>query len=164
MKLNAELLITGLDIARSVFQLHIVDPEAGEVERKKRKRDRVAPFFANRPPSVVALEACGDAQYWARTLAAQGHQVKLLPEGHRTLMQRIEAQLAAAADRLPSVLMQSIQEQCDSIHSLQDDIGQLDRRLLAVGKENVQMQALQSIPGIIQGAASALGASLRHDD
>ena len=79
-------------------------------------------------------------------------------------MQRIEAELAAAADRLPSVLMQSIQEQCDSIHSLQDDIGQLDRRLLAVGKENVQMQALQSIPGIIQGTASALGASLRHDD
>ena len=59
MKLNAELPIIGMDIAKNVFQLHMVDPETGEVERKKLKRDRVAPFFANRPPSVVALEAWG---------------------------------------------------------------------------------------------------------
>lgn len=78
VKLSAELPIIGMDIAKNVFQLHIVDPETGEVERK-RKRDRVASFFANRPLSVVALEACGGAHYWGRTLTAHGHQVKLLP-------------------------------------------------------------------------------------
>ncbi|GAC1413534.1 MAG: hypothetical protein NVSMB6_15540 [Burkholderiaceae bacterium] len=63
MKLSAELPIIGMDIAKNVFQLHIVDPETSEVERKKLKRDRVAPFFANRPCSVVALAACGGAHY-----------------------------------------------------------------------------------------------------
>ena len=68
-----------MDIAKSVFQFHIVDPKTSEVERKKPKRDRVIPFFANRPPSVVALKASGCPYYWGRTLAAQGHLVKLLP-------------------------------------------------------------------------------------
>ena len=78
MKTAAQLPVIGLDIAKNVFQLHIVDPETGEIERIKLKRDKVAAFFANRQPSLIALEACGGAHYWARTLEAQGHQVKLL--------------------------------------------------------------------------------------
>jgi transposase len=68
-----------MDIAKNVFQIHIVDSESGEIERIKLKRDRVSQFFANRQPSLVAMEACGGAHHWGRTLQAQGHQVKLLP-------------------------------------------------------------------------------------
>jgi transposase len=82
MKIAAQLPVIGLDIAKNVFQLHIVDPETGEIERVKLKRDKVTAFFANRQPSLVALEACDGAHHWARTLAAQGHQVKLLPAQH----------------------------------------------------------------------------------
>src|SRR5207244_3290579 len=53
--------------------------ESGEIERIKLKRGRVSQFFANRQPSLVAMEACGGAHHWGRTLQAQGHQVKLLP-------------------------------------------------------------------------------------
>lgn len=80
MKTTA-LPIIGMDIAKNVFQLHIVDPETGEIERLKLKRDRVVAFFANRQPSpsLVAAEACGGAHHWGRALQSQGHQVKLLP-------------------------------------------------------------------------------------
>jgi hypothetical protein len=62
--------------------LHVVDAETGELERHKLRRDRVTTFFANRQRSLVALEACGGAHHWARTLQALGHEVKLLPAKH----------------------------------------------------------------------------------
>lgn len=71
--------IIGMDIAKSVFQLHTVDPDTGEIERIKLKRARVLEFFANRRQSLVAIEACGGAHHWARELIKLGHQVKLLP-------------------------------------------------------------------------------------
>lgn len=79
MKTTSEQPVIGMDIAKNVFQLHIVNPETGEIERIKLKRDRVSTFFANRQPSLVAIEACGGAHHWGRTLNALGHQVKLLP-------------------------------------------------------------------------------------
>ena len=66
METIAQLPVIGMDIAKNVFQLHAVDPETGEIERIKHKRDRVAAFFANRQPSLVALEACGVAHHWGR--------------------------------------------------------------------------------------------------
>jgi transposase len=79
MKRTAELPVIGMDIANNVFQLHLVDPDTGETLRIKLRRERVASFFANRQPSVVAMEACGGAHHWGRILQAQGHQVRLLP-------------------------------------------------------------------------------------
>jgi transposase len=71
--------VIGMDIAKNVFQLHAVDVCSGEVERLKLRRAEVLPFFAQREPSVVAMEACGGAHWWARQLIALGHKVKLLP-------------------------------------------------------------------------------------
>ncbi len=69
----------GVDIAKSVFQVHWVDASTGEIGRKKLARAKFADFFAQRLPARVALEACGGAHHWGRTLRAQGHQVELLP-------------------------------------------------------------------------------------
>lgn len=69
----------GLDIAKNVFQLHWVDPTTGEIHRKKLARTKLVEFFANREPGRIAIEACGGAHHWARTLAGLGHQVELLP-------------------------------------------------------------------------------------
>ena len=68
----------GVDIAKSVFQLHAVDLETGEIRRLKLRRSDVLPFFANRPPSVVAMEACSSSHHWARQLRSFGHEVRLI--------------------------------------------------------------------------------------
>lgn len=70
--------VVGMDIAKRVFQLHSVDPTTGEIERIKLRRDEVLPFFAQRSASLVAIEACGSAHWWARELRRLGHEVKLL--------------------------------------------------------------------------------------
>jgi len=69
----------GIDIAKSVFQLHYVDAETGEIVNRPIKRARFLEHFANRAPCLIGMEACGGAQHWARELIKMGHQVKLMP-------------------------------------------------------------------------------------
>lgn len=69
----------GVDIAKSVFQIHWVEPESGEIHSKKLSRAKFIEFFARRQPGCVAMEACGGAHHWARALSSLGHQVELLP-------------------------------------------------------------------------------------
>lgn len=82
MQSTATLPIIGIDIAKNMFQLHMVDTEKGEIQRHKLKREKVITFFANRQKSLLAMEACGGAHHWARTLQTLGHEVKLLPAKH----------------------------------------------------------------------------------
>ena len=70
--------ITGMDIAKQVFQLHALDPQSGRVKRFKLKRAQVLEFFAKRVPSIVVMETCGIAHDWARRLQALGHEAKLI--------------------------------------------------------------------------------------
>jgi transposase len=69
----------GLDIAKSVFQVHGVDRHGKIVLRKRLTRARVLEFFANLPRCVIGLEACGGAHHWARELARLGHDARLMP-------------------------------------------------------------------------------------
>lgn len=69
--------VIGMDIAKSVFQLHEVTA-TGRIERIKLRRDEVMAFFAQRKSALVAMEACGGAHWWARQLQSLGHEVKLL--------------------------------------------------------------------------------------
>ena len=68
----------GLDIAKRVFQAHAVDRESGEVTRTKLSRAELLQHFAQLQRSVIAMEACGAAQHWARELIKLGHEVKLI--------------------------------------------------------------------------------------
>jgi len=68
----------GLDLAKNVFQVHGVDEHGKVVLRKQVTRQQLSAFFANQPPCLVGMEACGSAHFWARKLAAQGHVVKLM--------------------------------------------------------------------------------------
>ena len=69
----------GLDIAKSVFQVHGVDAVGAVVIRRKLTRGRVLGFFENLPRCLVGIEACSSSHYWARELIARGHDVRLLP-------------------------------------------------------------------------------------
>ena len=69
----------GLDIAKSVFQVHGVDARGRVVLRKRLARAKVLELFANLPRCVVGLEACGGAHHWARELIRLGHDARLMP-------------------------------------------------------------------------------------
>ncbi|MEW9838713.1 IS110 family transposase [Mesorhizobium marinum] len=69
----------GLDIAKSVFQVHGVDAAGEVVIRRKLTRGRVLGFFEKLPRCLVGIEACSSSHYWARELIARGHDVRLLP-------------------------------------------------------------------------------------
>jgi hypothetical protein len=68
----------GLDVAKSVMQLHWVDMETSENHRKQLKRQALLEFFVNRQPGIMAMEACGSAHYWARELRKLGHEDRLV--------------------------------------------------------------------------------------
>jgi transposase len=68
----------GLDLAKTIFQLHWVEPESGEILRKSLTRGELLRFLARRPAGVVAMEACASAHHWGRALQGVGHEVKLI--------------------------------------------------------------------------------------
>jgi transposase len=68
----------GIDLAKTVFQIHGVD-KRGKVEvRKQLKRAEMSSYFANLEPCLIGMEACGSAHHWARKLEGYGHTVKLM--------------------------------------------------------------------------------------
>ncbi len=72
----------GLDLAKNVFQLHGVDASGAVVLRRQLRRAAVEKFFAQLPPCLVGLEACGSAHHWARVIGRYGHEVRLMPPAY----------------------------------------------------------------------------------
>jgi transposase len=72
----------GLDIAKSVFQVHAVDAAGQVVIRRQLKRRYVLAFFQKLSPCLVGIEACASAHHWSRELQALGHTVKLMPPAY----------------------------------------------------------------------------------
>ena len=77
-----EVITIGLDIAKSVFQVHGVDGAGAVVIRKRIIRSKVLEFFADLPPCLIGIEACATAHHWGRELQALGHTVKLMPPSY----------------------------------------------------------------------------------
>ena len=74
-----QAITIGLDIAKSVFQVHGVDGSGEIVIRRQLRRSQLLPFFRKQPPCLVGMEACATAHHWAREIAALGHDVRLMP-------------------------------------------------------------------------------------
>ena len=72
----------GLDIAKSVFQVHGVDAAGQVVIRRQLKRRYVLAFFQKLSPRLVGIEACASSHYWSRELQALGHSVRLMPPAY----------------------------------------------------------------------------------
>jgi transposase len=72
----------GLDIAKSVFQVHGIDAEGNVTLRRRVKRRYVLAFFQKLPPCLVGIEACASSHYWSRELQALGHSVRLMPPAY----------------------------------------------------------------------------------
>jgi transposase len=72
----------GLDIAKSVFQVHGINAQGEVVVRRQLRRARLLPFFQKLPACLVGIEACASSHYWARELQALGHTVRLMPPAY----------------------------------------------------------------------------------
>lgn len=73
-----DITTVGIDLAKNVLQVHAVNGRGKVVLCKQLKRTEVSPFFANLPPCLIGMEACGSAHYWGRTLERFGHTVRLM--------------------------------------------------------------------------------------
>jgi transposase len=99
----------GLDLAKSVFQVHGVDVHGKVVVTKRLRRDAVLAFFANLAPCVVGLEACAGSHFWAREIARLGHTVRLMapqyvkPYVKRHKNDRADAEAICEAVQRPSM-------------------------------------------------------------
>uniref|UniRef100_UPI00313E40D9 IS110 family transposase n=1 Tax=Methylobacterium litchii TaxID=3138810 RepID=UPI00313E40D9 len=77
-----EITTVGIDLAKSIFQVHAVDAAGHVVVRKALRRAQVVPFFAKLPRCLVGMEACGTAHHWAREFMKLGHDVRLMPPAY----------------------------------------------------------------------------------
>ena len=78
----------GLDIAKSVFQIHGVDAAGNVIVRRQLKRRYVLPFFQRLPPCLIGIEACASSHHWSRELQALGQTVRLMPPAYVTYVKR----------------------------------------------------------------------------
>jgi transposase len=72
----------GLDIAKSVFQVHGIDAEGKVMIRRQLKRRYLLAFFEKLQPCLVGIEACASSHHWSRELKALGHTVRLMPPAY----------------------------------------------------------------------------------
>ena len=77
-----EVSTIGLDLAKSIFQIHGVDADGVVVIRKRISRAKLLEYFAALPACLVGIEACPTAHYWSRRLQTLGHTVKLMPPSY----------------------------------------------------------------------------------
>lgn len=123
----------GVDLAKNLIQVHAVDASGKVVTNRALKREKFLAWCAELPEGcLVAIEACGGAHHWARTLLAMGHQVKLLPAKHirafvlRDKTDALDAQaiwVAAQQPHIREVPVKSEQQQaCLSLHRIRQQL------------------------------------------
>ncbi len=76
------VITVGLDIAKSVFQVHGIDAKGDVIIRRQLKRRYVLAFFQKLPSCLVGIEACASSHHWSRGLTALGHTVRLMPPAY----------------------------------------------------------------------------------
>jgi transposase len=74
----SDVTTIGIDLAKSVFQLHGVDAEGRPLLRRQLRRSQMLEFFQRQPACLIGMEACASAHYWARELIKLGHDVRLM--------------------------------------------------------------------------------------
>src|SRR5690606_9204557 len=132
----------GLDLAKRVFQVHGVDAGERAVVRKTLTRKRLRAFLSDLEPTVIGMEACGSAHYWARELSALGHEVRLIsPQFVKPYVKgnkNVYEELQAADARVRA----------------------LDAQLKAHGEADERVKRLQQLGGVGPVVASALVAGI----
>jgi len=144
--------VVGLDIAKSVFQLHTVDMSSGEIVNQQLKRAKVLTYFSNRAPCVIGIEACGGAHHWAnKTDAADARAIWLAIQQPGTKfvgMKTLEQQATLVLHRQRELLMKMKAMQSNALRGLLYEFG----ATFARGKNALFAEveaALESLVGYI---------------
>ena len=95
-----EVITIGVDIAKSIFQIHAVDAAGEPVIRRQLRRRQVLPFFKKQPACLVGIEACATSHHWAREIAELGHEVRLMPPRYVKLYVKRNKNDAADAEAI----------------------------------------------------------------
>ena len=233
--MEANRILVGVDTAKRVFQLYWVDMETGEIVDLRLTRSRFLEHFANRAPCLVAMEACGGSQHWARRLRELGHEVRLLParqvrpfvagnksdahdaraiwtavqqpgvktvavkseeqqailalhrmrqqlvkfrtaqinglrgllaeygevmaQGRAGIRRGIAAALERVSRRLPAMVVEALREQWARVARLDEEIGEIERRIKLWHRGNAASQRIAEIPGVgVLGATAVVAA------
>jgi len=77
-----QITTLGIDLAKSVFQLHGVDADGAVVLQRKLRRGAVLDFLGKLEPCLIGMEACATSHHWAREITALGHEVRLIPPAY----------------------------------------------------------------------------------
>lgn len=77
-----KITIVGLDLAKSIFQVHAITEDGHVAVRRALRRSQVLEFFRQISPCLVGMEACGSAHYWANAIGELGHTVRLMPPAY----------------------------------------------------------------------------------
>src|SRR5439155_21421119 len=77
-----KIITVGLDLAKSIFQVHGIAENGKVLVRRTVRRSQVLPFFRSLPTCLVGMEACASAHHWAREIAALGHLVRMMPPAY----------------------------------------------------------------------------------
>jgi transposase len=95
-----QITTIGIDLAKSVFQVHGVDGSGAVVIQKKLRRSQVLSFLKMLPPCIVGMEACATSHYWAREIGALGHEVRLMAPSYVKAYVRRQKNDAADAEAI----------------------------------------------------------------
>jgi len=172
----------GVDLAKSVFQVHGVDEQDRPLLRRQLKRAQVLGFFARLEPCLVGMEACATAHFWGRKLAALGHSVRLIapkyvkpyvktnkndardaeaiceallrPSMRFVALKSVEQQGLLALHRLRQGLIDSRTALVNQLRGLLAEFGVV----VAVGRTRFE----QALPGLIGDEQSGVPALLRQ--
>lgn len=150
----------GIDLAKNVFQVHINDHRGRKISSRQLKRAQLLNYLAKQPVSLVAMEACCGAHYWARMIKQQGHEVKIIHPAYVKPFvqihkndQRDAAAICEAAVRpsIPAVTVKSA-EQMDiqALHRVRERVV---KERTAIGNE-LRGILLEAGIAIAQGAAA----------
>jgi transposase len=149
----------GLDLAKSVFQVHGADQDGRPVVRKKLRRAQVIPFFAALAPCLIGMEACASAHHWARELQALGHEVRLIPPQYVKPFVKTNKNDAADAEAICEALIRPTMRFAAVKSTEQQSVLMLHRaRELLVRQRTMLINALRGHCGEL-GIVVAQGAS-----
>src|ERR1700680_447594 len=182
----------GLDIAKSVFQVHGINAEGNVIIRRQLKRRYVPTFFQKLPPCLVGIEACASSHHWSRQLKALGHTVRLMPPAYVKPYVKRQKNDAADAEAICEAVTRANmrfvetktpeQQSCLMLHRTrqlfirqQTSVINAIRAHLAefgivapVGRKGVEQLLVvadgsdQRVPELAQACVAALGAQLRR--
>ncbi len=154
-----KITTVGLDLAKSMFQVHAADQKGRPVVRKKLRRGQVLAFFAELSPCLIGMEACASAHYWARELRALGHEVRLIPPQYVRPFVKTNKNNASDAEAICEALMRPTMRFAAVKSAEQQSVLMLHRtRELLVRQRTMLINALRGHCGEF-GIVVAQGAS-----